>query len=68
VSGQQKPEVLSRFSNVASFHTSGASVPQPLPPLHDVTLSWMGPLGMVLTGTELVYGVAYSQSSHRTSD
>jgi hypothetical protein len=60
--GQQKSELLNRYANVASFHVSGAADPQPLPPLQDAVLSWMGPNGFVLSGVELVDGVAYAQS------
>jgi ABC-type transport system involved in cytochrome c biogenesis permease subunit len=30
--------------------------------LHDATLSWMGPNGFVLTGFQIINGVAYAQS------
>ncbi|MGF6792784.1 hypothetical protein OKW27_007121 [Paraburkholderia sp. 35.1] len=33
-----------------------------MPPLHDVELSWMGPIGFVLTGIEFIGDVAYGQS------
>jgi len=51
-----------RTSKVASFHRAGAADPELLPPLHDVELSWMGPLGFVLTGIEFIDGSAYGQS------
>ncbi|WP_429574288.1 hypothetical protein [Paraburkholderia sp. UCT70] len=51
-----------RTSKVASFQQSGAADAQPLPPLHDVELSWMGPNGFVLTGIEFIGDVAYAQS------
>ena len=59
---EQKSPQYGRTTRVASFHVSGASDPQPLPPLHDVELSWMGPLGFVLTGIEFIGEVAYGQS------
>ncbi|MGF6260652.1 hypothetical protein QF001_004174 [Paraburkholderia youngii] len=43
-----------RTSKLASFQPSGAADAQPLPPLHDVELSWMGPNGFVLTGVEFI--------------
>ena len=65
---QTHSEQYGRWSKVASFHTSGAADQQPLPPLHDVELSWMGPNGFVLTGIEFVGNVAYGQSWYcRTS-
>ncbi|EEA01038.1 conserved hypothetical protein [Burkholderia sp. H160] len=51
-----------RTSKVASFEQSGAADAQPLPPVHDVELSWMGPNGFVLTGIEFIGDVAYAQS------
>jgi hypothetical protein len=59
---QEKSSALNRYSNIARFHTTGVNDPQPLPPLHDAVLSWMGPNGFVLSGIELVDGVAYAQS------
>lgn len=60
--GQEKSTVFGRHSDVAGCHTSGATDKQPLPPLHDAALSWMGPNGFVLTGIEVVDGVTYGQS------
>lgn len=51
-----------RTSKVASFQQSGAADAQPLPPLHDVDMSWMGPNGFVLTGIEFTGDVVYAQS------
>jgi hypothetical protein len=51
-----------RYSNIAQFHLTGADEVQPLPVLHDATLSWMGPNGFVLTGFEVINGVTYGQS------
>jgi hypothetical protein len=62
VIGQEKSSALNRYTNIARFQTAGATDPQPLPSLHDAALSWMGPLGFVLTGVEFVDGTAYSQS------
>jgi hypothetical protein len=62
VVGQEKSSALNRYTNIARFQTGGAADPQPLPPLHDAALSWMGPLGFVLTGVEFVDGTAYAQS------
>lgn len=59
---QQQSEVFGRYANIASFHRSGSADPEQLPPLHDVVISHMGPLGFVLTGIEVVDGVAYAQS------
>jgi hypothetical protein len=47
---QAKSEAFGRYSNIAQFQMSGAADPQPIPPLHDAVMSWMGPLGFVLTG------------------
>ncbi|MFP4891212.1 hypothetical protein [Paraburkholderia sp. EG304] len=51
-----------RMTKIAAFQQSGAADEQPLPPLHDVELSWMGPNGFVLTGIEFIGEVAYGQS------
>lgn len=51
-----------RTSKVASFQQSGAANEQPLPPLHDVEISRMGPNGFVLTGIKFIGDVAYAQS------
>jgi hypothetical protein len=59
---QEKSQALNRYSNIARFQMSGVNDPQPMPPLHDAVLSWMGPLGFVLSGIEFVDGVAYAQS------
>ena len=59
---QIQSEQYGRMTKVASFYVSGATDQQPLPPLHDVELSWMGPNGFVLTGIEFVGDVAYGQS------
>ncbi|WP_233854214.1 hypothetical protein [Paraburkholderia sp. HD33-4] len=59
---QQQSEQYGRMTKVASFQQSGAADAQPLPPLHDVEVSWMGPLGFVLTGIEFIGDVAYGQS------
>ncbi|SMG61531.1 hypothetical protein SAMN06265784_1234 [Paraburkholderia susongensis] len=59
---QEKSETFGRYSTVARFQTSGAAEQQPLPPLHDADLSWMGTNGFVLTGIEVVGGVTYAQS------
>jgi hypothetical protein len=59
---QEKSTALNRYSNIARFQTTGVSEPQPIPPLHDAVLSWMGPLGFVLSGVEFFEGVAYAQS------
>ena len=53
---------FNRYSNVAQFQQSAAAKEQPLPELHDATLSWMGPNGFVLTGIETISGVSYAQS------
>lgn len=59
---QEKSDTFGRYSNVARFYTSGANDAELLPALHDVVLSWMGPHGFVLTGIEVIDGVAYAQS------
>jgi hypothetical protein len=59
---QAKSDQYGRMTKIASFHTTGVADKQPLPPLHDVEISWMGPLGFVLTGIEFVGEVAYGQS------
>jgi len=59
---QGMSDQFNRYSNIARFQVSGANDVQPLPELHDATLSWMGPNGFVLTGFEVVAGVAYAQS------
>ncbi len=59
--GEEKSDTFSRYSNIARFQLSGASDQQPLPPLHNAALSWLGPNGFVLTGIDLVDGVTYTQ-------
>lgn len=51
-----------RTSKVASFQQSGSADAQPLPPLQDVELSWMGPNGFVLTDIEFIGDIAYARS------
>lgn len=60
--GQLHSDYMGRMTDTAHFHKSGAADDDPLPPLLDVRLSWMGPLGFVLSGIEIVEGVAFSQS------
>jgi len=59
---QVMSDQFNRYSNIAQFHITGVNELQPLPPLHDATLSWMGPNGFVLTGFAVIEGVAYAQS------
>ena len=59
---QEKSAALNRYSNIARFQITAVSEPQPIPPLHDAVLSWMGPNGFVLSGVEFVDGIAYAQS------
>ncbi|KDR37822.1 hypothetical protein [Caballeronia glathei] len=59
---QEKSTALNRYSNIARFQVTGVSDPQPMPPLHDAVLSWMGPNGFVLSGIEFVDGVSCAQS------
>jgi hypothetical protein len=59
---QRRSETFGRYSNVASFATAGAADQQPLPELQDVALPWMGPIGFVLSGIEMIDGIAYGQS------
>ncbi|SAL05469.1 hypothetical protein AWB81_07174 [Caballeronia arationis] len=59
---QEKSSALNRYSNIARFQITAVSEPQPIPPLHDAVLSWMGPNGFVLTGIEFADGIAYAQS------
>jgi hypothetical protein len=59
---QAKSDEFNRYSSIARFQRSGANDVQPLPELHDATLSWMGPNGFVLTGFEVIDGVTYAQS------
>jgi hypothetical protein len=59
---QEKSTALNRYSDIARFRTKGVNEPQPIPPLHDAVLSWMGPLGFVLSGVDFFEGVAYAQS------
>jgi len=55
-------EYLNRSTSIARFQIPEMNVRQPFPELHDVALSWMGPNGFVLTGFEIVSGIAYMQS------
>jgi hypothetical protein len=55
-------DYLNRSSSIARFQIAAMNERQPFPDLHDVTLSWMGPNGFVLTGFEIVSGIAYMQS------
>lgn len=59
---QERSEIFGRYTNVARFQLAGGADKDPLPPLYDAVLSWMGPLGFVLSGVEVVDGTAYSQS------
>jgi hypothetical protein len=59
---QEKSAVLNRYSNIARFQVTDVNDPQPMPPLHDAVLSWMGPGGFVRSGIEFIDGVAYAQS------
>nr|WP_024309941.1 MULTISPECIES: hypothetical protein [Pseudomonas] len=54
-------EDLGRYSRVARCFTSNPGH-EPLPRLFDAEINSMAPLGMVITGTEIVDGVAYAQS------
>ena len=62
VVAQSKPEIFGRYSTVASFHQASSNEAPLLPPLHDAVLTAMGTNGFVLTGVELVDGLAYAQS------
>jgi hypothetical protein len=62
VIGQEKSTALNRYTNIARFQSGLVGNPQPLPPLHDAALSWMGPLGFVLSGVEFIDSTAYAQS------
>jgi len=53
---------LNRTTSVARFQIAEKNERQPFHELHDVALSWMGPNGFVLTGFEIVSGIAYMQS------
>jgi len=59
---QNMSNQLNRYSNIARFQIPAANEMQPLAELHDATLSWMGPNGFVLSGFEVIAGVAYAQS------
>lgn len=59
---QEISTYLNRHSSIARFQIAARNEEQPLPELHDATLSWMGPNGFVLTGFEIVAGIAYAQS------
>jgi len=60
VVGSHDSTELGRMSDTATIHTSGG--PEPLPPLYDARLAWMGPMGAVLSGLEIINGIAYAQS------
>jgi hypothetical protein len=56
-----------RVCRVASLHALSRAInDQLLPPLHDVAILWMAPLGMVLGGIEFEGGVSYFQTWHVT--
>ncbi|MGF6877345.1 hypothetical protein [Paraburkholderia sp. MM5477-R1] len=55
-------EAYGRATKIASFLMAGASDEPPLPPLHDVELSWMGSNGFLLTGIEFIGQTVYAQS------
>jgi hypothetical protein len=59
---QKMSHQFNRYSKIARFQMSGTNDVQPIPELHDATLAWMGPNGFVLTGFEVVAGIAYAQS------
>ncbi|MGF6981411.1 hypothetical protein QFZ99_000887 [Paraburkholderia atlantica] len=59
---QSQSDQYGRWTKIATFQQSGAAHQQPLTPLHNVELSWMRPLGFVLTGIEFIGDVAYGQS------
>lgn len=54
-------EGLGRYSRVARCFSSNPGH-EPLPRLFDAEINSMAPLGLVITGTELVDGVGYAQS------
>jgi hypothetical protein len=60
--GEERSEVFGRTTKFARFHLPGTDEPQPIPTLHEVTLSHMGLQGFVLTGIEVVDEVAYAPS------
>ncbi|MCY1359451.1 hypothetical protein D9M69_460220 [compost metagenome] len=54
---------MGRPSRIAeTLKTTGDT--KTLPPLYDVQVHTMATLGMVITGTEIIDGVAYAQSWH----
>ena len=59
---QSKPAIFGRYSNGASFHRASNNEALLLPALHDAVLTAMGTNGFVLTGVEVVEGLAYAQS------
>ena len=59
---QQLSQELGRAAQVARLTQGLPLDPDPFPPLLDVQLLWMAPGGLVLSGIELVNGVAYGQS------
>lgn len=62
---QERPaeEMGRRVCRVATLHTLDRAIEdEMLPRLHDVSLLWMAPLGMVLGGIEFDGGVGYMQS------
>lgn len=58
---QQTP--LGRPSLIAEIHNPPKPGPT-LPTLYDVQVHGMSTLGMTITGTEIIDGVAYAQSWH----
>jgi hypothetical protein len=54
-----------RVCRVATLHALDRTIKdQLLPPLHDVCLLWMAPIGMVLGGIEFEGGAAFLQTWH----
>ncbi|WP_375738039.1 hypothetical protein [Pseudomonas boanensis] len=53
---------MGRSANVARLSVGLPQDQDPIPPLIDAQLLWMAPGGFVISGVELVDGVAYAQS------
>jgi hypothetical protein len=64
--GEERSDAFNRTTKFARFKLNGPHDPEPIPTLHEITLSQMGTLGFVLTGIEVIGDVAYPSRRSRS--